>query len=602
MTRWDIGRLTNSTDETDIAGLMSSNSIFAIPYFQRKYTWGSSRLKQMEQDLLRVVDVAGDVHFLGAIIIHGRKSNPSDPVIYDVIDGQQRITTLFLFLCGLVKLLSYLGDASGAANLFLMCLVIPRDTAASSNVKLHPCKDDRGQLNYVISDLLSDAGLKEKLGSLAVKRLPSTGGTTGTLRNNYRAIVRFLEKQHKEAGVERIRAIIKALLESLSVVQIDVKDPTNGPKIFNSLNSQHEPMTIGDLVRNEIFSRVANEHPDVIEQIDQNRWRPFYEKFQHDRQNLFDSYFFPYGLILDHNLKKSEVFGSLRKRWADVNDPEKIIGELEAYQNAFIDLCCGTNLQNLDDPVRSLFESLRLAGAPGSTYPFLMQLSNGLRDGTISAEVGSGVLETVESFLVRRAICGHEPTGLHAVFKRLWVDCEGHPTGEDVSKWLRERRTVAWPSDDEVRINIENRPLYGAGITHFLLRQYDKSLGGDSPTMPGEIEHVLPENPSDEWWVTFSQKECSDLQHLLGNLVILTPPMNKELSNDPYRLKKPRYQDDSMFKSTRELAREYETWTPQDIATHDYRINSARVDGGAEAQANSSRSNNSVSRCLRLNR
>jgi hypothetical protein len=56
----------------------------------------------------------------------------------------------------------------------------------------------------------------------------------------------------------------------MSVVQIDIKDPTSGPKIFDSLNSRQEPMTVGDLIRNEIFSRVADEDPDEIERIDQD--------------------------------------------------------------------------------------------------------------------------------------------------------------------------------------------------------------------------------------------------------------------------------------------------------------------------------------------
>ena len=76
----------------------------------------------------------------------------------------------------------------------------------------------------------------------------------------------------------------------MSVVQIDISDPTNGPAIFDSLNSRQEPMTIGDLVRNEIFSRVANESSSKIEQIDQHKWQPFYQKFQQNKKNLFDSY------------------------------------------------------------------------------------------------------------------------------------------------------------------------------------------------------------------------------------------------------------------------------------------------------------------------
>ena len=50
------------------------------------------------------------VLFLGAIIIHGRPSNPSDPDVYEVIDGQQRITTIYLYLCAVVRTLCKYGE------------------------------------------------------------------------------------------------------------------------------------------------------------------------------------------------------------------------------------------------------------------------------------------------------------------------------------------------------------------------------------------------------------------------------------------------------------------------------------------------------------
>jgi uncharacterized protein with ParB-like and HNH nuclease domain len=98
-------RLTNNSDETDISDLLSGDSIFAVPYFQRPYKWKPARLQQLNSDLLNLVDEQIDFHFLGAVILHGRRSNPSDPNFFDVIDGQQRITTLFLYLCATVKIL-----------------------------------------------------------------------------------------------------------------------------------------------------------------------------------------------------------------------------------------------------------------------------------------------------------------------------------------------------------------------------------------------------------------------------------------------------------------------------------------------------------------
>ena len=117
-------RMTTSSGETEISNLFSGDLVFSIPYFQRPYKWRAERLKQLERDILRIVDDPTDMHFLGALIIHGRKSNPSEPDVYDVIDGQQRITTLFIYLCALVKTLCNLGEYSDAAGLMLKYLVV----------------------------------------------------------------------------------------------------------------------------------------------------------------------------------------------------------------------------------------------------------------------------------------------------------------------------------------------------------------------------------------------------------------------------------------------------------------------------------------------
>jgi Protein of unknown function DUF262 len=70
-------KLTNNSDEAEIAGVLSGDSIFSIPYFQRPYKWKPERIRRLQEDILNVVDSliddAPDSHFLGAIIIHGRR-------------------------------------------------------------------------------------------------------------------------------------------------------------------------------------------------------------------------------------------------------------------------------------------------------------------------------------------------------------------------------------------------------------------------------------------------------------------------------------------------------------------------------------------------
>jgi uncharacterized protein with ParB-like and HNH nuclease domain len=557
-------KLTNNTDEANLGSMLSGDSVFAIPYFQRPYKWKPERLQQLERDILQLVDGLSDTHFLGAIIFHGRPTNPSDPDIYEVIDGQQRLTTVFIYLCAVVKTLCKYGQYDEASGLFLKYVVINRHTTLISNTRLQSGKDDRKQLNKVIQDLLEDQLFSSKLQSFKFKPLPAVGGETGRLWNNYRSALRFLSAQTSLETIERLRDIYVALLEQISVVQIDVLDPINGPKIFDSLNSRQEPMTTGDLVRNEIFSRVAEFQPDEVESLDQQFWQPFYEKFKSSEHSLFDDYFFPFGLIKNPNLKKSGVYAYLRQQWKDEKAPAIIIKDLASFQDAFLDLANVTNRQNHSKEVAAAIKRMSEI-TPSSTYPFLMQLSNSLKSGDVSEQNGLAVLSVLESFLVRRAICGHEPTGLHSVFKKLWEDCGGVPDATNVDASIRKHKTVVWPTTHEVKACVLQRPLYGSSVTTFVLIEWNKSLGGDQPTARPWVEHVLPDTLSESWKPDFSEDQHKKLKDLLANLLPLSQPMNQGLGNGGYVSKRPVYLEDSMFKGAREFAKEYESWKPADL-------------------------------------
>ena len=558
-------RLTNNSDETDISGLISGETIFVVPYFQRAYRWKPTRLRQLNKDILNMVDDGG-VHFLGAIIVHGRKSNPADPDPYDVIDGQQRLTTLVLYLCAVVKLLCLRDEYTEAAGLFLKYLAVGRSTRLPSNLKLHPCKEDRAQLNAVFQDVLTDTQLILALDGFKPKYLPSDDRSSGRLWSNYNAALRFLKDQEKQAGLTRVQEIYAAILQSMSVVQIDVWDPTNGPKIFDSLNSRQEPMTIGDLVRNEVFSGVVGGEPQKLEDIDAHEWQPFYRLFRQNGKSWFDAYFFPYGLIKNPNINKSAVYTSLRDSWRDAGaTPTEIISELRQYQDAFLDLVAGTNRCRLERVTAAAFHRLYEMEIPGSAYPFFMELANAVRDGKIPKQDGMGVVSVVESFLVRRAVCGHEPTGLHAVFKRLWTDCREGVTSTTVETAIRNHKTVVWPRDEEFSEAIRRRPLDSARVTPYVLLSLDRELGGDEPNTRPWIEHVLPKNPTKEWDAAFAKDQQDQVLRLLANLIPLSSELNMSVSNRPYEEKRERYGNDSMFKTARKFAQDFDTWNFQSM-------------------------------------
>jgi hypothetical protein len=194
-----------------------------------------------------------------------------------------------------------------------------------------------------------------------------------------------------------------------------------------------------------------------------------------------------------------------------------------------------------------------------------MRLSNAIVEKKVTSDDGAAVIQVVESFLVRRAVCGHEPTGLHAVFKRLWSDCDGIPNVLSVGAAIRKHKTVTWPDNADVEKAVLSRPIYGSSVTRHLLIEWNRALGGDQPGIVPWVEHVLPESPDPEWFGVFSEDEHREMKDLLGNLIPLSQEMNQMLGNSPYSVKREKYREDSGFKATRRFANDIVEWTPAAI-------------------------------------
>ena len=577
-----LRKLTNSTDETTISSLYSNDLVFGIPYFQRAYKWNDKNIERFVKDLESLLEYEDTSHFLGAIIIFGKATNPSDPSFFEVIDGQQRLTTCYLALIALAKVFSSHDMVDDAFGLYQKYLLINRRTSQITNAKLICCKEDRASFNHVFYDLTSNPVFHRVINdaNCEYKQMPETGSNVGRAWKNYTLLVKFFEKKYRDAeneagkgeGVKILRDLYGKLVGNMSMVQIVVKDPTDGPKIFDSLNSKQEPMTIGDLVRNELFSKYADQDDEDIDTLDRDYWHPFYEKFKQnnkpDFDKIFEQYFFPYVLTINHNVKKAEAFNHLREMWADINDPREIIKSLAKYQDVFIDLIYGTSLTQCPIEIKKAIHRLSRMESPSAVYPFIMQVVGAVKDEQLSATVAVDIFERIESFLVRRVVCGIEPTGLHAVFKSLWYDCEGDYSVEKVVECIKQHTTVKWVDDNEFKNNIKTRALYKVRITPYILAEWNGHLGGDVPELTSQqIEHVLPDNPdpSSQWVIDWTREEREEKKHCLANLLPISGTLNSSIQNADYAEKRQRYIDDSALKAPRAFANKYNVWTPAEF-------------------------------------
>lgn len=580
-----FSKLTENAGEAFVEELFGADAIYEIPYFQRRYKWKKSKVEALQSDILKLIEEEdSEGHFLGAVILQGARAvaRPNLARRYQVIDGQQRITTIFLHLLAAIDVLSDSDSDEGlilAADYFRKYIIVNSSTQGSSNIKLHSCGEDRRDLNHIVSTIFNKPRLRAKLASVELIQLATGGGPASPqVSKNYQLAKKWMKSQLEGVNLNRVELIFTAVLLGMTVVQIVVQNPLNGPTIFDSLNSKQEQMTVGELVRNDIFARLAGQEDSTTRHLYDELWNPFYEKFGEPERRWFDGYFFPYGLLtLNPNVKKSDVYPNLRSQWTERQlDPAAIINELGRYQDDYLDLLSEGNRCGHPEELANVMKNLRSFGLPTSIFSFLVKVSYEARLGNLSSATAIKLFSSTESFLVRRGAFGLEPSGLHAAFKGMWDEiCRRRDADRDgnVSKFpdyfkasVRSRSTVKWPNDDEFRTSLKTRKLYGSVVTPYILQEYDRDLGSDGVSYEdAQIEHILPQNPVKDWNQDFTNEQHEELVHVIGNLTLLSERMNADVSNGPYEQKRIKFAEESRFRLTRELAGSYPNWKPSSI-------------------------------------
>lgn len=222
---------------------------------------------------------------------------------------------------------------------------------------------------------------------------------------------------------------------------------------------------------------------------------------------------------------------------------------------------------NFSKQINASVRRLRRARLPSSTYPLLMPLLADVRNEALTEEAFLGIANAVETFLVRRAVVGLEPTGLLVFFRGARAAMGEHVSAASFKTALQRRGTIEWPDDERFKSAIRERKIYKSNIVRYFLEEYEKSLGADVPSDNFWIEHVLPQvSPlPEEWSKEFPSEDHERLVHTAGNLILLSGEMNGALKVQGYEKKRKRYQEDAMFASARRLADSFEKWGPDQI-------------------------------------
>lgn len=532
---------------------------YSAPVYQRYYVWGNEPL----QALLEDIDASAEGNleqFIGATVVQdfGKKGGNKSPNEYLMIDGQQRLTTIYLLICGLAW--SYLEAGKDDEALTLAETYLSFSAGKYAGMpKLLPTVQDRRQLFDILEQEITC--IDWKFTGESIDEHSSRHGIYNQWQNIKN---QFSEDFFSDKGrllIKKIESFQDRLLNSIVFIQVTLDATDDANTVFSKLNYEGVKLSLSDLVRNDVISRVPDNCRDSLDKFYETAWKPFEKAFP---GNSFDQYITIYSFIrFKGAVSKSRAFPELQKAWSGCK-PNDIVAEMSVYADLYCSLVKYSPLIGINDEVSEYVRRFSLMPKTTVTWPYIVELLNASRTGAASKSQTLQCLSIVESFLVRRAIVGLEPTGLHAVFKGLWSKAAANP------KTLREKivtGTIRCPNDQQLRETLSSGDMYSRKITKYLLIQrehhFNEEHGYDNATDDFTVEHVLPQSLTAEWSLLFTKEEHKALLHTIGNLVPLTKGQNGRVKDQDWAKKKAHFKG-SNWKITQKAA-QAKTWDKAQI-------------------------------------
>lgn len=508
--------------EVNFLKFLKQPNQFVIPIYQRTYSWTLKQCQQLWHDILRATDEDVLGHFIGSIVyIEGSLYQVASVPQLLVIDGQQRLTTLSLFLSALGKVAEELDvQLETTRKKIESYFLFNNEEEGEDRYKLLLTQGDRETFTRLIED--------RELPNEAAKRIVE----------NYQYFESQLRKQ--ETDLSRIyRGISKLIIVNISLE----RERDNPQLIFESLNSTGLDLSQADLIRNYVLMGLA---PKDQEKVYKNYWYPMEQLFDQDAQtDLFDRFMRDYLTLKSRsgaipNIR--DVYTSFkshvqRQKGVSVGD---IMADVYRYAKHYAKLVLD---QEADTEIQQALRDINTLRVDVA-FPFLLEVYEDFSQNLVTRQDFISILRLVESYVFRRAICGVPTNSMNKTFATLSreIDRDNYLESLELA-FARKDAYRRFPEDEEFRREFVVKDIYNFRNRSYLLRKLENYKRSKELVDPENytIEHILPQNPklSDEWQAELGD-DWKEIQakylHTIGNLTLTA--YNSEYGDRPFQEKR----------------------------------------------------------------
>ena len=586
--------LSNQSDDyrKTVGEWMTLPFVWRIPVYQRHYAWGYEDeskpihlfWKTVEKQAIARLDGRSPVnHYLGAVLVENKtKLDAMDGLTqYDVVDGQQRLTTIQVALLALIKVAAELGfDIKPELDNVVF------SNKAAKETRLVPTNFDNKQFQSVlfdVYDIVMDFGPEVDKGIAIKSKIFSS---FDFFKKKFNFLISD-QKQYKDEYI--IRALKDTLLNGFDLVRIVLRKTDEAQLIFESLNNYSEPLTTFDLIRNKVFYRAASVSPGKdVELFETPSWqqleKPYWGQKADSRKDgathiqAYIARMLVAKMKEDILFNRNEIFKTYKefsKKYSSVDDEIKSLVEyVEIYRY----------LDDVEDKVSNPVDANFDFGVfrhnvwnNRDFYPVIFCIVSS----AAGVEEKQRMLKLLESYVIRRGVCGLSLKHYNKEAPRICKELGDNINYEELHKFLVSltKDTNMFPDDKRVEYGCVHKEFYGSAFQRYVFNKIEASLHSTRVERviveEGSltIDHILPQKWENKpLWVNTvlgaNHKPGDELVVYLyldtiGNLTLMSNSNNSVKSNHPFDEVK-RLLADSALKLNRELAEE-DVWNVDKI-------------------------------------
>lgn len=522
-----------STSET-IDELLSKNSFYKIPRYQRKYVWETKQLEELYDDLFNLENKIE--HFMGCLVLEETEKRKSRE--YKIIDGQQRMTTFMLIFGAISKKYLELGETKKAneQKMYIYGTIegeenhklIVEDSYLPAILDFCFTEEKTSNLDYILknSGAVKDK-YNDKIKSAYLYFYDNFSKALSSMKTKPNKISHISDWEQK--------------LKSINVIQITVPfdkyDKTLGYKVFEVLNARGIPLEQHELIKNYIFKYVPNKQKGADSA--QKLWSQLVNNLVNEKTDNLSLYFNHY---VSHKFKKPSKRENELNIIKENNDKNSILNLLYdiVEKSKYYQYICYPEIYKLDFPQEyDVYNSLKYFKEMNirQVRPLILSIFSIFSKEMISEQIFRDLIVYLEKFYFRYStICNKLTNAIDNMIYSLSLDFERNYGTEVLEKFFSNIKKYdvtreefisnfsqkGYSNKNPKYKNSSNKKMVDY-IFNTIENYYDS--GKEFELKNFSIEHIKQDDDKD------------DISSLIGNLLPLNSKKNGNLGDSPFASK-----------------------------------------------------------------